>query len=553
VIRNAGLQRLQTFDGRILAEDSDVLIVGSGVSGVLIAWGLAHTGARVTVVEAGPRVDRAAAVARLMRAPVRLPETPYEGRAHAESPATIDDTYFRQAGPEPFRSTYLRLVGGTTWHWLGTALRLLPSDLELHSRYGVGADWPLSYSDLALWYGAAETELGVSGDSQDDFGPPRQTPYPLPGLPATLSDRLMDQAARNFGFKVRVSPQARNSQPFDGRPACCASSSCIPICPVQAKYDATVHLRKAEAAGARILSDAVAVRVDVGPDGRVTGILIRRPDRSEALLSARHYVIAANAIEGPKLLLMSRSDRVPNGVANSSDAVGRYLMDHPVQLTRALAPVAVWQRRGPQEVSAIHEMRDGDHRRQHGAFLMNVGNQGWEWAGPSLSVLAGGYVEAGLSGADLLGAVRSHASREMTLVALTEQLPDADNRITPDFERLDAIGVPKPRIFFRLDNYTSSALAEAQTLHERLFRALGATEIGHLPYAEGAGHIMGTTRMGADSKTSVANARGQSHDHANLWLAGSSLFPTSGTANPTLTIAALALRTADAINTALKP
>jgi choline dehydrogenase-like flavoprotein len=184
---------------------------------------------------------------------------------------------------------------------------------------------------------------------------------------------------------------------------------------------------------------------------------------------------------------------------------------------------------------------------------MNVGNQGWEWAGPSLSVLAGGYVEAGLSGADLLGAVRFHASREMTLVALTEQLPDPDNRITPDFERLDAIGVPKPRIFFRLDNDTSSALAEAQTLHERLFRALGATEIGHLPYAEGAGHIMGTTRMGADSKTSVANARGQSHDHANLWLAGSSLFPTSGTANPTLTIAALALRTADAINTALKP
>jgi choline dehydrogenase-like flavoprotein len=536
-----------------LAEESDVLIVGSGVSGALIAWSLARAGARVTVVEAGPRVDRGAAVVRLMNSAVRLPETPYEGGAYAESPATIDDTYFRQVGPDPFRSTYLRLVGGTTWHWLGTALRMLPADLELRRRYGVGADWPLSYSDLAPWYGAAETELGVSGDSQDDFGPPRQTPYPLPGLPATLGDRLMDQAARTFGFKVRVSPQARNSQPFDGRPACCASSSCIPICPVQAKYDATVHLGKAEAAGARIISDAVAVRVDVGPDGQVTGILIRRPDRSETLLGARHFIIAANAIEGPKLLLMSRSERFPGGVANSSDAVGRYLMDHPVQLTRALAPVAVWQRRGPQEVSAIHEMRDGGHRRQHGAFLMNVGNQGWEWAGPSLSVLAGGYVEAGLSGDDLLGAIRSHASREMTLVALTEQLPDRDNRITPDFERLDAIGVPKPRVFFRLDSYTVSALAEARRLHERLFVALGADEIGHLPYAEGAGHIMGTTRMGADPKTSVANAQGQSHDHTNLWFAGSSLFPTSGTANPTLTIAALALRTADAIKFALKP
>ena len=336
----------------------------------------------MTVVEAGPRVDRGVALERFKQSAVRVPEAPYESGPHADSPATIKDNYIRQDGPDPFRSTYLRLVGGTTWHWLGTALRLLPPDLELRSRYGVGADWPLAYHDLAPWYDVAESELGVSGHDDDVFGPPHQKPYPMPGLPATLGDRLMDQVASTVGFKVRVSPQARNSQPFDGRPACCASSSCIPICPVQAKYDATVHLRKAEAAGARILSDSVAVRVDVAPDGHITGILIRRPDRSETWLGARHLIIAANAIEGPKLLLMSRSERFPNGVANSSDAVGRYLMDHPVQLTRALSPVPVWQRRGPQEVSAIHEMRDGNHRRQHGAFLMNVGNQGWEWAGP---------------------------------------------------------------------------------------------------------------------------------------------------------------------------
>jgi choline dehydrogenase-like flavoprotein len=184
-------------------------------------------------------------------------------------------------------------------------------------------------------------------------------------------------------------------------------------------------------------------------------------------------------------------------------------MDHPVQLTRALSPVPVWQRRGPQEVSAIHEMREGDHRREHGAFIMNVGNQGWEWAGPNLATLTRGFVEAGLSGPELLNAVRSHSSREMTLVALTEQLPDPKNRITPDFDRLDAIGVPKPRVFFRLDDYTAAALASARKIHEQLFLAIGATDIGHVPYAEGAGHIMGTTRMGVDGKTSVANARGQ--------------------------------------------
>jgi choline dehydrogenase-like flavoprotein len=535
-----------------LTEQRDVLIVGSGVAGALIACRLARAGARVTVVEAGPDIDRGVALERLEQSPVRVPEAPYESGPHAQSPATIEDTYIRQDGPDRFRSTYLRVVGGTTWHWLGTALRLLPSDLELRSRYGVGVDWPLAYSDLSAWYDTAESELGVSGHDHDVFGPPRQKPYPMPGLPAAIGDRLMDRVAGPFGFKVRVSPQARNSQPFDGRPACCASSSCIPICPVQAKYDATVHLRKAKAAGARILPNSVAVRVDVGPDDLVIGIVIRRPDGSEARLQARQLIIAANAIEGPKLLLMSRSERFPDGVANRSGAVGRYLMDHPVQLTRALSPVPVWQRRGPQEVSAIHEMRDGHHRRRHGAFLMNVGNQGWEWAGPDLASLAKNFVADGRFGADLLDAVRSHASREMTLVALTEQLPDPDSRITPDFGRLDAIGVPKPRVFFRLDHYTTAALAAARKTHEELFLALGATNVGHLPYAEGAGHIMGTTRMGADRKTSVANASGQSHDHSNLWFAGSSLFPTSGTANPTLTIAALALRTAEAIKVAVR-
>jgi glucose dehydrogenase len=293
-----------------LAEQSDVLIVGSGVAGALIAWSLARAGARVTVVEAGPEVDRGAALARLERAAIRVPEAPYESAPYAESPATIKDTYIRQDGPEPFRSTYLRVVGGTTWHWLGTALRLLPSDLELRSRYGIGVDWPLAWSDLAPWYDVAEAELGVAGHDDDVFGPARQRPYPMPGLPAAMGDRLMDRVAGPFGVKVRVSPQARNSRVFDGRPACCASASCIPICPVQAKYDATVHLGKAKAAGARVLSDSVAVRLDIGPDDLVSGIVIRRPDRSETELQARELVIAAHAIEGPKLLLMSRSERV---------------------------------------------------------------------------------------------------------------------------------------------------------------------------------------------------------------------------------------------------
>src|SRR6185369_12983530 len=120
-------------------------------------------------------------------------------------------------------------------------------------------------------------------------------------------------------------------------------------------------------------------------------------------------------------------------------------------------------------------------------------------------------------------------------------------RVVPDFDRLDAIGVPKPKITYKLDDYTHGALAAARATHERLFQAAKVTDVSHIPDAKGGGHIMGTTRMGADGKTSVANGDGRSHDHPNLWFAGSSLYPTVGTANPTLTLAALALRTAQAI------
>lgn len=528
-----------------LQQNSDILIVGSGVAGALIGYELSKVGLRVTIVEAGSPVDRNHAVAQLKKSSVWLPETPYKILPHAEFPRTLNDTYIRQEGPDPFRSTYLRCLGGTTWHWLGTALRLLPSDFELKSRYGVGIDWPMCYSDLAPWYTLAEKSMGVSGHNDHDLGSPRDQPYPLAGLPPTFSDQLFAKGLRETVFRVRVSPQARNSEAYDGRVACCGSSSCIPICPVQAKYDATVHLKKAEKQGALILTNAVATRIEIGSENKVDNIVIRRPDISEQSMRAKHYVIAANAIEGPKLLLISKNDRYPNGVANSSDAVGRYLMDHPVQLTSALSPEPVWQRRGPLEVSSIHEQRDGNHREMHGAFLINIGNQGWEWPGPNLQALTKKYVQEGLSGTKLLNAIQAHASKEITLVALTEQLPNWSSRVQPDYERLDALGVPKPRIYYQLDQYSRKAFAAAKNLHQKLLNTLSASQIRHQGHANGAGHIMGTTRMGLDPKISVCKNTGQTHDHANLWLAGSSLFPTSGTANPTLTIAALALRTAD--------
>lgn len=198
-------------------------------------------------MEAGPPVNRAEAVTNYRNAVAKTPESPYPDTPYAPRPTVIDlEGYYVQEGPDLFKSTYERRVGGTTWHWLGTSLRHLPNDFRLQSLYGVAVDWPISYDDLEPWYGAAEQALGVAGDSSQDLGSPRSTDYPLPPLPLTYLDKQLALATAKLGFKVYLTPQARNSRSYDGRPPCCGSATCVPICPIGAKYDAAVHVRKAQ-------------------------------------------------------------------------------------------------------------------------------------------------------------------------------------------------------------------------------------------------------------------------------------------------------------------
>ena len=311
--------------------EADVIIVGSGISGALLAARLADAGVKVAILEAGARVDRAQATQRFWDAPIKVPECPYPPSPQANHPISNDpDYWYRQVGPDKFKSTYVKVVGGTTWHWLGTCLRLVPNDLRLSTAYGRGVDWPIAYADLEPFYGQAEDEIGVSGDSDETLGSPRSTGYPMPAIPQTFLDKAYARALAGTRYEVRATPQGRNSTDRDDRPACCGNASCIPICPIQAKYDATVHLARAEKRGAAIHAQTTATMVEVGPDGRATAIRFKRWDGSEGMASGKVFVLAAHAIEIPRLLLNSRTAARPNGVANGSDQVGRNLMDHPI-------------------------------------------------------------------------------------------------------------------------------------------------------------------------------------------------------------------------------
>lgn len=517
----------------------DVVIVGSSFAGALTAARLASVGAKVAILEAGPWTDRSEATARFHGG-----NYPYEIPWWSPQPAGHDaNNYYIQDGPADFLANYERRVGGTSWHWEGQVPRLLPSDFNMQSRFGVGVDWPISYDDLEPWYLQAEYELGASGDDQTNDLMPRSGAYPMPAVPLSSGDLKFKEKFKEIGYDLITTPQARNMvDGYQDRPICCGNATCYYVCPVQAKYDAMYHLNKAVADGAEIYANSTAFEVTAGADGNITGIKYRTPDLIDHEITGKKYVIAGNAIETPKLLLMSKNEYAPNGVANSSDQVGRNLADHPSVSSSALIPQVYGGSRGPVCVAQIASTREGDFRGERSAFKFMI----YHSSGDPMS-RARALIEKGVTGQDLVNQIRETSPYEVSFFTILEQLPDPNNRIVPDEEEVDGLGIPRPRITYSFDDYTMAGFDEAIKLHQQILEEMDATEIQHAEVPGDAAHIMGTYRMGNDPATSVTNDLGRTHDHANLFLAGAGLFPTSGTANPTLTLSALALRSAEAI------
>jgi len=519
--------------------DYDFVIVGSGVAGALLARELARAAFRVCILETGGRIDRKKALERYRVSTTRNITTPYPRWPWAPIPdAENAETYFGKYSTPDYRPSYLKQVGGTTWHWTGMTPRFLPSDFEMYSRYGVGVDWPVNYEALEPYYLKAEYALGVSGDSEDDHGSPRSGNYPMSQIPMPYSDSVVAERLDKLGISVKSFPAARNSQDYGNRPQCKGNNNCTPICPIGAQYCADTDVGNALRLGAKLIDSATAYRLECDADNNIVAVHYKSPDGSSHRLTARRFVIACNSIETPRLLLMSACEQAPGGIANTSGQLGRNLMDHLIFLNNYKMDVPLYGGRGPQSVSAVMMGRDGEFRNRYSASKLFLSND------INIQVKAIQAINDTQNWSDVLENLREDVIHHGCIGGELEPLPSAGNRVLLDKERLDPLGLPLPYIEYQLDDYINGGLAHWQEYVAGLIEKIGGKQTSSAVW-HSSHHPCGTTRMGDDPKASVVDRNCRAHDHANLYLIGNSVFPTMGTANPTLTNAALSLRLAE--------
>ena len=526
----------------------DVCVIGSGPAGALVANELAGKGHDVVVLEAGPRFDFESRPERMERA-IR---PTFSNDAVWEMGGARDA--FSSSGPRqyPLNAARAKGVGGSTLRWQGMVMRLHAADFERRSREGVGADWPLSYDDLRPYYARAERELGVAGAADNPFAPPRNEPFPLPAFPPSYSDSIFADACERLGVTTHSVPNARNSEAHGGRSACVGYGTCQPVCPSGAKYDASTHAAAAEREGARVIDRAPVQRLATNSSGRrVTRATYATPD-GEHTQEARQFVVACGGVESPRLLLLSRSPQHPDGLANSSGAVGRYFMEHLFAGVGGTLDRRTRQKHVGFMTSGTHQFYDDPGRETSGTEGMIPGKEGdfgpikfefLNYAG--LSPVASA-LEDGMWGNDLLESVKADYGTHIAMGGLVGQLPRRENRIALDPTTTDDHGNPVPDVQWSIDSRTRRTLERANEIQRAILEELGA-DITWSVGPENTGpayHHTGTTRMGTDPAESVVDARLRTHDVSNLTIASSSVFPTSGAMNPTLTIAALALKAA---------
>jgi choline dehydrogenase-like flavoprotein len=519
------------------------LIVGAGASGAVAAKRLAEAGIGVVCLEQGRWHNTSDFVSdRAERELLALKDWHWSQNLRA-----WPEDYPCEVSEAEIRPIMFNGVGGGTIHFGAEWPRLLPSDFRVRTLHGEADDWPLSYDELLPYYEQTDTQVGVSGLGGDPAYPPGAAP-PLPPHPIGQIGRTAAQGMNELGWHWWPGPMAIASQPYGRLAQCARRATCLTGCPEGAKgsFDITVW-PDAIAAGARLLTGARVSRITTNERGLATGADWIDRDGNHHHQAADVVVLAANGIGTPRLLMISSSSRFPEGLANSSGLVGRRLMMHPFRSAIGTYHDALDSWLGPfgQPIYSAEFMESDTDR----GF---IGGAKWSISpipGPVQLLSRYGHMAVGdRIGPGLHEIVERGLGRAFEWGAEIEDMPDEANRVTLDPDLEDSSGLPAPKVRYRLSEDSKRALAWNVERLVLAHGASGATEVTPQFWGPDTGwHLLGTARMGDDPGSSVVDPFGRAHDVPNLFVVDGSVFVTCGSANPTPTIAALALRTADHI------
>jgi choline dehydrogenase-like flavoprotein len=520
-------------------QSAEVLIVGAGPTGATVARRLAEAGVDVLCLEQGERAD-----------PTTYRSAHADWEVAALGPFNPSPNVRRASSDYPIEESSAEMhsmmwngVGGSSILYGGQWPRFLPSDFRVRTLDGVADDWPLSYAELEPFYDRVDRDFAVSGLAGDPAYPP-QTPPPLPPLPLGPAAERVAVAHNALGWHWWPAPNAIASRPYGPLRRCVLRGTCGSGCVDGAKASVDVtHWPEAEALGARLVTGARVHELPLAANGCVRGALYVDRDGCEQRIDADVVVLAANAIGTPRLLLLSTSTRFPEGLANSSGLVGRRLMMHPFTRVAGLMgdDLRTWQGHWGQSIQSF-EFYESEPSR---GFV-----RGAKWnlvpSGGPLAAALFPWPGERLWGEQLHGHVEAWLGRSAVWGLVAEDLPEERNAVTLDPRLTDGDGIAAPRIDYRVSENSRQILAFNVARAEESLREAGAERVVSVPLLADYGwHLLGTARMGDDPATSVVDSVGRCHDVPNLYVADGSVFVTAAAVNPTPTICALALRTAD--------
>jgi choline dehydrogenase-like flavoprotein len=507
-----------------LDEPVDFAIVGTGAGGGTLACRLAEHGFSVVAFDAGPYW--------------RPLEDFASDEHHQEKLYWTDERLVDGANPLQLGANNCgKSVGGSTVHFAMVSLRFRPEWFKARSLLGYGADWPLDWREMWQYYAEVENALKIAGPVRYPWGP-RRPRYPYRPHELNAAALALAESAEALGVGWSPTPLATLSAPRGRAHPCVYRGMCVIGCSTNAKQSVLVTwLPRALAAGAQIRDLAMVGRVEHDAGGRVTGVRFHRDGRWH-FQRARNVVVAGYAIETPRLLLNSASGRYPQGLANSSGLLGRNLMVQANQAVWGLLDREVRSYKGPPSLAISEHWNYADRGKDFfgGYSYMSQGPLPVLWS----RVLA---AKRGLWG-ERLRAKMEEYNHQVGLKIVGELLPQERNGVTLAEEK-DPYGLPVARVAYSYCDNDARLIRHALDFLHRAMETLAARDVWE--ETEDTCHLNGTARMGADPRTSVVDADCRCWDIPNLWICDGSVFPTVGGVNPSLTIQAIACRTADRI------